>query len=49
MKLEIKKDRSGKYFWRVLARNGKILCHSESYSSKAKAEQTFKKIIEAFK
>jgi len=45
MKLEILMGKSRKYYWRVRAKNGKIVCHSETYSSKAKALQTAKSIL----
>ena len=36
-KIFVKKNKKGKYFFAVVARNGRILCHSESYSSRSKA------------
>lgn len=40
MKIETLKNKNGKWFWRLVASNGKVLAHSESYSSKRKANQT---------
>ena len=37
MKFEICKDKKGQWFFRIRADNGKILCHSEAYSSKRNA------------
>jgi len=34
---EIENAQGGGYFWRLRARNGQILCHSEVYTSKAAA------------
>lgn len=45
MKLEIRKGKSGKWYWRIKATNGRIVCHSETYSSKSKAIQTAKQIV----
>lgn len=49
MKAVLKKGPSGKWYWSIVAANNKILCHSETYSSKAKAVQTFNKIAELFR
>ncbi len=32
------------WFWRLIARNGKTVAHSETYSSKQKARKTAKKL-----
>ena len=45
MKVEILKGKSKKWYWRVRAKNGRILCHSEQYSSRAKALQTARSVI----
>ncbi len=39
-RVEIKKNPEGKWFWHLKTRNGKILAHSENYSSRAKALKT---------
>lgn len=40
-KIEIlKKKKGSKYYWRIKARNGKILAHSETYNSKQAARKT---------
>ena len=49
MKFEIEQGRNKKWFWRLKAANGKILAHSEIYSSKAKALQTVESLEGAFK
>lgn len=38
--LELFRDRSRRYRWRIRAANGQILASSEAYSSKGKAWQT---------
>lgn len=38
MKFEIV-ERFGKYFFRIVARNGKILCHSGYYTTKRSAQR----------
>ena len=45
MKLEVLKGRSGKWYWRIKSPNGRILCHSELYSSKQKAVQTARLVL----
>jgi len=37
--IEILKKKA-KWYWRLVARNGKILAHSEQYCSKASARKT---------
>lgn len=39
-KLEVEKNKSGKWFWRIRHKNGQILCTSELYSSRSKAFKT---------
>lgn len=42
-KVEIKKNKAGKYFWHIISgKNGKVIGHSESYSSLAKCRHTAK-------
>ncbi len=36
MIIECLKNKKGQWFWRMKARNGKILAHSESYSRRGK-------------
>lgn len=43
MRVEIKKGKKG-YHWRIIASNGKILAHSEDYSSLSKCKNTFNQI-----
>ncbi len=43
-KVELLKKRN-KWYWRLVANNGKVLAHSEQYSSKPKAEKTASKIF----
>lgn len=43
--INVLKNKNGAWFWRLKARNGKILAHSEAYSSKAKALKTVESLI----
>lgn len=36
-KFEVLQTNSGKYYWRLKASNGEILCHSEEYTTRANA------------
>lgn len=46
MKIELKRRFLwGKWYWRIKASNGRIIAHSETYSSKFKAEQTIASLI----
>lgn len=38
--LEVRKSKSGKWYWRIVHQNKKILAVSEMYSSKQKAIDT---------
>jgi len=40
MKIVVEKNRRKKWFWKVVSCNGKILAHSEDYSSKTKCFET---------
>jgi uncharacterized protein YegP (UPF0339 family) len=40
MKIIVQQNRRGEWFHHLMAANGKILQHSEAYSSKAKCLQT---------
>lgn len=44
MKNEIDKDADGEWFFRIVAKNGKILAHSESYTRKRNARGAAKLI-----
>jgi uncharacterized protein YegP (UPF0339 family) len=46
MKLQLRKNINGAWFWRLVASNGKILAHSEIYSSRAKAKKTMWRVWE---
>ncbi len=35
MKFEISRARNGQFFWRIVAHNGQVLAHSETYTTKA--------------
>jgi len=39
-KIQVLCNRSGQWYSRIIARNGRILYHSEMYSSKTKAKET---------
>ena len=43
-KVELLQFGAGAWFWHAVGFNGEILCHSESYSSKTKAQQTAAKV-----
>lgn len=47
-KIEIIESKK-KYYWRIVHKNGKILAHSEKYSTRGKAKQTAKNLFAAFK
>jgi len=36
--------KNSKWYWKMIAENGKVLAHSEQYSSKRKALQTADKV-----
>jgi uncharacterized protein YegP (UPF0339 family) len=40
MKFVIQKDKAGLWFWKIVAANGEILCHSEQYFRKTAARKT---------
>ena len=42
-------DKKKSYYWRLVHKNGKILAHSENYSSSAKAMQTAANVANSFK
>lgn len=44
VKVEILK-KSKRWYWRIVAKNGEVICHSETYSSKAKAKKTVKALL----
>ena len=43
----LKSPKSKKWYWKIRARNGKTLATSETYSSKAMATKTWKKVADA--
>ncbi len=45
MIIECLKNKKGQWFWRMKARNGKILAHSESYSSWLKCWRAVERLI----
>ena len=46
MKLIIKKNRKGKWFWHIKARNGKIVCTSgEDFGSKGNAKKAALRVV----
>ena len=47
MYIEITQNVNGCWYWRLMATNGQILAHSESYSSKAKCKQTTKSVAKS--
>jgi len=44
MKILIKKNKNGKYFWVLVAGNGRTLATSESYSSKQACQDTVARV-----
>jgi len=39
-RIEVLKGKSDKWYWRLKYNNGRILAHSETYSSKFQAQKT---------
>ena len=37
MKIEVIQSAKGRYYWRIVARNGRTLAHSEQYNTKRAA------------
>lgn len=35
MSFEIRSSSNGQYYWRIVAANGQVLAHSETYTTKA--------------
>lgn len=48
MKLQLRRNLKCLWFWRIKADNGKILAHSEMYSSKTKARKTMMRVLDQF-
>jgi len=44
MLIQAKKNKRGKWYWRILAKNNRILAHSESYSTKDACIKTVYKV-----
>lgn len=40
-----KEFKKGRFFWHIKAKNGRILCHSETYNSLASARKGFKSCV----
>jgi uncharacterized protein YegP (UPF0339 family) len=47
LKIEVLKGDSGKWYWRIIGSNGKIMGSSETYSSNRKAMNSAVKIMTA--
>lgn len=47
MKIEVLKKPGSKWFWRLISKNGRTLAHSETYSSKTKANKTAERVANA--
>jgi len=45
MRIEVLKNKSGKWFWRIVAKNGRILAHSQAYASKQGATSTASAVL----
>lgn len=44
MKIQLLKGPKGFWYWRLVAKNGKVLAAAETYSSRTKAFQTVKSV-----
>lgn len=44
MKFEIHDTANGQFYWRVVASNGEVLAHSETYVHKADAESAIRRV-----
>jgi uncharacterized protein YegP (UPF0339 family) len=47
MKIVVEKNKRGKWYWKLVARNDRILAHSEDYSSKGACYDTIHTIGKA--
>lgn len=48
MKLQKFTGKDKLHYFRIVARNGKIICHSEAYNSKQARTKTIKSLLKAF-
>lgn len=48
MQIEILKGKSGKWYWRLKSKNGRILASSETYSARKKAIDTVASVRQHF-
>jgi len=46
-KIVVKQNKDQQWFWHLVGRNGEVLAHSESYSSKHKALDTATAVFSA--
>jgi len=47
-KVQVKKSFKNNWYWRIIARNGEVLCHSQRYfSNKKGASKTAGKIFQS--
>lgn len=46
MKIQILKSKNGQFYWRIVARNGRILATSETYKSKQGCELTANRVAD---
>ena len=46
MKIQILKSTNGQFYWRIVARNGRILATSETYKSKQACKNTVTSVID---
>lgn len=44
MKFEIKQSKNGKFYWRLVGKNGEKICHSQQYTTKQSALRTVARI-----
>jgi len=46
MKIQILKSKNAQFYWRIVARNGRILATSETYKSKQSCLHTAEKVLD---
>lgn len=47
MKIVVQRNKRGKWYWKIVSKNGRILAHSESYSTKKDCLDTAHKVLMA--
>lgn len=49
MKIEIRKSKSNRWYFRFVARNGRILCHSDTYHRLSDAKKGVASVVNGFR